>query len=139
MLPLDQYLMDRDAEIAMARSAAPPSMAKDATVMVLGRHGYETGLEERNGFVCMMGRSWIWPKNNSAFGDPKIYGTVCFNAAAARSYLLTYFKKTELALAGGSNTQIEDVITESRKVSRPHPMAYLMSKQSVFECWCRGI
>ena len=32
MLPLDQYLMDRDAEIAMARSAAPPSIGKDATV-----------------------------------------------------------------------------------------------------------
>ena len=25
MAPLEQYLMDRDAEIAMARSAAPPS------------------------------------------------------------------------------------------------------------------
>jgi len=37
MAPLDQYMMDRDAEIALARSAAPPSIAKDATVMVLGR------------------------------------------------------------------------------------------------------
>src|SRR3974390_2570689 len=34
MAPLDQYLMsDRDAEIALARSAAPPSVAKDATVL----------------------------------------------------------------------------------------------------------
>jgi hypothetical protein len=38
MAPLDQYLMeDRTAEIALARSAAPPSISKDATVMVLGR------------------------------------------------------------------------------------------------------
>jgi hypothetical protein len=38
MAPLDQYLMDRDAEIALARSAAPDSISRDATVMVLGRH-----------------------------------------------------------------------------------------------------
>src|SRR5277367_7080898 len=43
MAPLDEYLMtDRGAEIAMARSAAPPSISDDAEVMVLGRHGYET-------------------------------------------------------------------------------------------------
>src|SRR5215469_7256965 len=50
MAPLDQYLMtDRNAEIALARSAAPPSIAKDATVMVLGRRGYETAVEGTNG------------------------------------------------------------------------------------------
>jgi len=38
MAPVDQYLMtDRNAEIAMARSAAPPSISADAEVMVLGR------------------------------------------------------------------------------------------------------
>src|SRR5438105_3160004 len=43
MAPLDQYLSpDRDAEIALARSAGPPSISRDATVMVLGRQGYET-------------------------------------------------------------------------------------------------
>ncbi|HWZ76391.1 MAG TPA: hypothetical protein VNX87_07620, partial [Candidatus Sulfotelmatobacter sp.] len=51
MAPLDQYLMDRNDEIALARSAAPPSIAKDATVMVLGRYGYETAVEGTNGFV----------------------------------------------------------------------------------------
>ena len=58
MAPLDQYLMaDRDAEIALARSAAPPSIAKDARVLVLGKHGYETAVEGTNGFVCMVGRT----------------------------------------------------------------------------------
>jgi hypothetical protein len=39
MAPLDQYLMvDRDAEIAMARSAAPEAISRDADVVVLGRH-----------------------------------------------------------------------------------------------------
>ena len=44
MPPLDQYLMERNAEIALARSAAPPSISSGATVMVLGRHGYETAV-----------------------------------------------------------------------------------------------
>jgi len=40
MAPLEQYLMDRDAEIALARSAAPVAISRDADVLVLGRHGY---------------------------------------------------------------------------------------------------
>jgi len=59
MAPLDQYLIaDRDAEIALARSAAPGSISRDAEVMVLGRHGYETVVKGKNGFVCMVWRSW---------------------------------------------------------------------------------
>src|SRR5579864_3625435 len=123
MLPLDQYLLDRDAEIAMARSAAPPSVAKDATVMVLGRHGYETAVEGKNGFVCAVGRSWDLPKNNRAFWDPKIHGPICLSAPGAWSFLPIYLKKTELAIAGRSNTQIEDAIidgirSEERRVGK---------------------
>src|SRR5277367_6176340 len=32
MVPIEKYLMDRDAEIALARSAAPSSISRDATV-----------------------------------------------------------------------------------------------------------
>ena len=42
LAPLEQYLMDRDAEIALARTAAPEDISRDATILVLGRHGYET-------------------------------------------------------------------------------------------------
>ena len=35
MLPLAEYLMDRDAAIALARSAAPEGISKDASVLVL--------------------------------------------------------------------------------------------------------
>jgi len=41
MAPLDQYLMERNAEMALAKSAAPESISRDAEVMVLGRHGYQ--------------------------------------------------------------------------------------------------
>src|SRR3984957_19992008 len=99
LLPLDQYLMDRDAEIAMSRSAGPNSVSSGAKVLVLGRHGYETAVEGKNGFVCLVGRSWDLPKNNSAFWDPKIHGPICLSAPGARSFLPISFKKTKLVIA----------------------------------------
>jgi hypothetical protein len=56
MAPHDQYMMDRAAEIAMAKSAAPPSIADKATVLVLTPHGYETAIKGSNGFVCAVER-----------------------------------------------------------------------------------
>ncbi|HEY6769214.1 MAG TPA: hypothetical protein VI386_31100 [Candidatus Sulfotelmatobacter sp.] len=57
MAPLDQYLMaDRNAEIALARSAAPEAISRDADILVLGRHGYETAVKGKNGFVCAVER-----------------------------------------------------------------------------------
>jgi hypothetical protein len=57
MAPVDQYLMERNAEIALARSAAPESISRDAEVMVFGRKGYETAIKGKNGFVCLVHRS----------------------------------------------------------------------------------
>jgi hypothetical protein len=58
--------MERNAEILLARSAAPDSISSDATVLILGRQGYETAVEGRNGWVCMVGRGWMgmfdWPE-----------------------------------------------------------------------------
>ena len=46
MAPLDQYLMpDENAEIALARSAAPASISDAAEVMVLGPKGYTTAVK----------------------------------------------------------------------------------------------
>ena len=60
MAPVEEYLMtDRNAEIALARSAAPDAISHDATVVVLGRRGYETAAEGRNGFVCLVERGWM--------------------------------------------------------------------------------
>src|SRR5438309_1567174 len=59
MAPLEQYLMaDLAAEIALARTAAPTSISADAEILVLARHGYETAVKGKNGFVCMVGRGW---------------------------------------------------------------------------------
>src|SRR5690349_6974041 len=65
--PIEQYLMDREAEIALARTAAPESVSRDATVLVLGRHGYETAVDGTNGFVCLVERSWMGPLESINF------------------------------------------------------------------------
>ena len=72
MAPIDQYLMaDREAEIALARSAAPESIARDAEVQVLGRLGFETAAKGKNGFVCIVGRSWTSAADED-YWDPKV-------------------------------------------------------------------
>jgi hypothetical protein len=55
MAPVDQYLMEKNAEILLARSAAPDSISSDATILVLGRQGYERAVRGKNGFVCNSG------------------------------------------------------------------------------------
>ena len=113
MAPLDQYLMERDAEIALARSAAPDSVSRDADVMVLGRHGYETAVNGKNGFVCLVERSWTSPIDDPGFWNPKGRAPICFNQAAAHSYLPRTFKKTKLLLAGRTKAQMIETIKEA--------------------------
>src|SRR6516164_1610319 len=44
--PVEEYLMpDRNAEMALARSAASESISHEATVLVPGAHSYETAVE----------------------------------------------------------------------------------------------
>ena len=109
MAPLDQYLMDRDAEVALARSAAPPSVAKDATVMILGRDGYEIAVEGTNGFVCVVERPWMDQFENSPeFWNPKRLGPDCYNPPAARTVLPILLIRTKLALAGKSKAEMNE-------------------------------
>src|SRR5580698_400888 len=44
MAPIERYRMARDAEIAMARTAAPASISRDAQVLVLGQKNYEVAV-----------------------------------------------------------------------------------------------
>jgi hypothetical protein len=136
MAPLDQYLMaDRDAEIALARSAAPLSISSDATVMVLGMHGYETAVEGKNGFVCLVERAWMGPfEKDPGFWNPKNRGPDCYNPPAARTVLPFVLIRTKLVLAGASMAEIKEGIKaaiEKKEVPalEPSGMAYMMSKQ----------
>src|SRR5260370_9526198 len=60
MAPIDQYLIaDRNAEIAMARGAAPPSISPDAPALLLAPRGYEVAVNGNNRFVCLVARQYI--------------------------------------------------------------------------------
>lgn len=134
MPPLDQYLMpDRNAEIALARSAAPDSISHDATVLVLGRHGYETAIEGKNGFVCVVERGWMNPFDNAEFWSPKIRGPICFNPPAARSVLPITYKRAEMVFAGKSKAEMIDALKaayakKELPALEPGAMSFMMSK-----------
>jgi hypothetical protein len=127
MAPLDQYLKaDRNAEIALARSAAPESISRDAEILILGRHDYETATPGKNGFVCVVERSWMALFDDPEFLNPDQRLPLCLNSAGARSHLPLTFKITELALAGLSKTQIFDSIKaayDKKELPMPEPGA----------------
>ena len=75
-----------------------------------GWRGYETAIEGKNGFVCMVERSWMSPFNSAEFWNPKVRVPVCFNPAAAQSILPLTIKRTEMVLAGLSKAQMIDSI-----------------------------
>lgn len=135
MAPLDQYLMkDRNAEIALARSAAPESISRDAEVLVLGRNGYETAIKGKNGFVCIVERSWTAPIDEPDFWNPKVRAPLCMNAAAARSYLPRTIKKTTLILSGDTKDQMmKSIIAAIDNKELPAiesgAICYMLSKQ----------
>src|SRR5471032_884782 len=134
MAPIDRYLMaDRSAEIALARSAAPEAISRDATVLVLGKNGYETAIEGKNGFTCLVERGWMSPFDSPDFWNPKLRGPVCYNPAAVRSILPYTINRTKLVLAGLSKAQMrENIIAAAAKNELPMPeagaMSYMMSK-----------
>ena len=106
MAPLEQYLMPRDAEIALARTAGPEAVTRDAAVLVLGRGGYEIAVPGRNGFVCAVQRAWASLIDDPEFWNPKMRAPLCWNAAAARYCVPLMVKKTQLVLAGKSKAEI---------------------------------
>jgi hypothetical protein len=134
MAPIDQYLMaDRAAEIALARSAAPDSISRDAEILVLGRHGFETAVKGTNGFVCIVGRGWT-SAADADYWNPKVRVPMCVNAAAARSYLLRVTKETEWGLAGRTPAQMTESIASAIAKKElppmePGAMCYMMGKE----------
>lgn len=136
--PIDKYLMDQNTEIDMARSAAPASISSNAEILVLGRKGYDTAVKGTNGFVCYVERSWTADIDDPGFGSPKLRYPICFNPAAARSYLPITLKKTELALGRPSKSQMFAalrVMFDNRELPSPEAgsMCYMMSKQAIFD------
>jgi len=136
MAPIDQYLMpDREAEIALARSAAPESLSRDATILVLERQGYETAVEGKNGFVCIVDRAWMMPFGWPEFWNPKVRDPVCLNPQAARSILPIEYLRAKMVMAGRSKAEIVSALKpafENKQLPNLESgaMAYMMSKSA---------
>ena len=133
MAPLSEYLMSPQAEIALARSAAPAAISKRATIVVLAAHGYAVAQKGHDGFTCIVERGWMQPFGAPNFWSVRCAPPICYNAAAARTVLVYTFKRTEMALAGASKVQIQDRILAAIAANTlPTPesssMAYMMSK-----------
>jgi hypothetical protein len=135
MAPIEQYLMDRDAEIALARSAAPDAISHDASVLILTRHGYEPAVEGKNGWVCMVARGWMAMFDNPEFWSPKVRAAGCFNPPAARSILPYNYKSAALILAGHSKQEVIAALKAGIDKKELPPLeegtvCYMMSKSS---------
>lgn len=132
--PMERYRSNSRAdEIALARSAAPPSISSEAEVLVLGDRGYETAVKGTNGFVCLVERSWDAGFDDPEFWNPKLRGPNCFNATAARTQLPQFLKRTEWVLSGASR---QDLIERTRSGFANHTftspetgaLSYMLSK-----------
>lgn len=135
---IEPYLMaSKQQEIALARTAAPPSISMHATVLVLTARGYVTAAKGSNGFVCLVTRSWdnAVSVQSARFWNPRTRVPYCFNAAGARSVLPEYLLKTRWALTGASRAQMSDREKSARAAgkmdaSTAGAICYMMSKRS---------
>ena len=133
MAPLADYLIsNRNAEIELARSAAPSSISRDAKILVLTSKGYETAATGSNNFVCLVLRSWASATDDPEFWNAKVRAPICLDPAAARTVLPHILKKTEWALAGLSKDQIAAKLKLALRTGQlappaPGAMGYMMS------------
>ena len=135
MAPVEDYLMDKDAEIRLARSAAPDSLSRDASILVLGRQGYETAVKGSNGFVCWVGRSWTagfdWPE----FWNPKVRAADCMNRQAASTLVPIALLRSRMVMSGHSRAEILAAVKAAFEKQQVPALAggaleYMMSKSS---------
>jgi hypothetical protein len=135
MAPVEQYHAASAAEeIALSRSAAPPSISSAASVLTLGEHGYEMTVKGSNGFVCVVQRSWAMGFDDAEFWNPKFRAPVCFNAVAARTVLPSYLERTGRVLSGVSKADMvkrTNADLAANRIATPEPgaVAFMMSKQ----------
>jgi len=103
--PLSEYMMARDAEIALAKSAAPDYVSDHATIKVFTTSGFQTAHEGDNGFVCIVMRGFTGapmftpvPVRAYINYDSKTRAPICLDALASRTILPYYELRTKLGL-----------------------------------------
>jgi hypothetical protein len=133
--PIAPYLMsDSQAEVALARTGGPPSIAAKAEVLVLTRNGFETAVQGTNGWVCIVERSWNAAFSDTEFWNPKERGPDCLNPPAARTEIPQQIQEAKWALAGLTREQMAEKTQAAfadHSFTSPEPGAFgfMLSKQ----------
>lgn len=118
-------ILDRDREIVLARSAAPASVSRDATVLVFTAAGYEVAVTGTNGVTCYVSRSWI-----------ESIEPHCFDEEGSTTILPIHLRMTEMRHRGIAEEEIDRFVAEGlrtgefRVPTRP-AMSYMMSSAQV--------
>jgi hypothetical protein len=128
------YLMDRAAEVALARSAAPAHVSDAATVLALAPNGYVEAARGTNGFTCLVARSFAAGLDDPAFWNTRVRAPHCLNPAAVRTILPEMRKRAEWVLAGVSRDEIgartkRAYASQELPLPGPGAMAYMLSHQ----------
>jgi hypothetical protein len=79
-------------------------------------------------------RSWANGFDDAEFWNPKLRAPICFNAAAARTVLAIYLKRTEWVIAGTSKSAMldrskADLAAKRTVTPESGAMSFMMSKQ----------
>ncbi|MDE1467813.1 hypothetical protein [Aurantiacibacter sp. D1-12] len=141
------YLMEADAEVAMARSAAPAHISDDASVLTLSADGtYQTAEEGSNGWTCFVGRSWTGPAPyvdgrrawQAGHFHAELRAPQCFNAEATGSHLAMHRISTYGFMNGADSNQVDMMIGNALASGAIQPpehgaMSYMYSPQQILQ------
>jgi hypothetical protein len=128
--PLSEYMMGHEAEITLAKSAAPEKISAHATIKILTESGFQVVKKGDNGFVCMVMRGWSAPTFTPAqfrelVYDPTVRAPICFDPVASRTVLPYYELRTKLGMQG------KDPDAIARGVAMAYALGELPKDESV--------
>jgi hypothetical protein len=120
-----RIMLPRDREIALARSAAPADVSRDATVMILTEKGFEIAEQGGNGVTCIVNRS-----------QPESLEPHCFDAEGSATVLPIELRRTEMLREGKTNAEIDreigqGLLSGKYRLPRRPAMSYMMSSGQV--------
>jgi hypothetical protein len=109
--PLGAYMMDQQAEVALAKSAAPENVSGRASIKILTDTGYKVVAQGDNGFVCVVLRGWAAPTFSpiplrDLVYDAKLRAPICFDPVAARTVQPYQELRAKLAMEGKGPTRL---------------------------------
>lgn len=118
--PVRDYLMPRDSEIALAKTAAPENISSRSTIKVLTASGFQSVHEGDNGFVCAVMRGWSAPTYTPAqfrnfVYDATLRAPICFDPVATKSVLPYYELRSALGMQGKSPDQMAEAVQAAYK------------------------